>query len=379
VAPEPPPGATIRYPSGITCRVQLRCDWQYRTAGPICLVARSSLLTAAGKPQLPGPATAMSFIRTSFLLLVLTLLFVVIGYALAGPTGIVIALAVSLVTHLWSYWSSDSLVLAMHGAIEVDERQAPEYYRIVRQLAANAHLPMPKVCVLNNPQPNAFATGRDPNHAAVCATTGLLEMLTPEEVTGVLAHELTHVLNRDTLTMAMAATLAGAISMLANFSLFFGSRRDSRAPISPWVGLLVALAAPFAAMLVQMAVSRSREYAADEGGARLSGHPLWLASALRKLEMARGRIPNPSAEAHPASAHLFIVNPLTGRGMDSLFITHPSTDNRVARLEAIAREMGEPLSDAHPPGRPGGAFPGGAGSASPGDGASGRGPWGSAG
>lgn len=318
----------------------------------------------------------MSILRTSLLLLVLTFLFVLVGYALAGPTGILIALAISVVTNLWSYWSSDSLVLAMHGAIEVDERQAPEYHRIVRQLAATARLPMPKVCVLNNPQPNAFATGRDHNHAAVCATTGLLEMLTPEEVTGVLAHELTHVLNRDTLMMTMAATLAGAISMLANFSLFFGSRRDSRAPVSPWAGLLVALAAPFAAMLVQMAVSRSREYAADEGGARLSGHPLWLASALRKLEMARGRIPNPSAEAHPASAHLFIVNPLSGRGFDSLFITHPSTDNRVARLEAIAREIGEPLSDMHPPGRPGGAFPG---SASPGDGASGRGPWGSAG
>jgi len=317
----------------------------------------------------------MSILRTSFLLLVLSLLFALVGYALAGPTGILIALAISVVTHLWSYWSSDSLVLAMHGAIEVTEQQAPEYYRIVRQLAANANLPMPRVCVLNNPQPNAFATGRDPSHAAVCATTGLLEMLTPEEVTGVLAHELTHVMNRDTLTMAMAATLAGAISMLANFTFFFGSRRDARAPISPWAGLLVALAAPFAAMLVQMAVSRSREYAADEGGAKLSGHPLWLASALRKLESARGRIPNPTAEAHPASAHLFIVNPLSGRGFDSLFITHPSTENRVARLETIARQIGEPASDAHPPGRPGGALPGG-GAAGADDGAPRHGPWG---
>ena len=316
----------------------------------------------------------MAFLRTSFLLLVLTILFVLVGYALAGPTGILIALVISIATNVWSYWSSDRLVLAMHGAIEVDERQAPEYYRIVRQLAVSAKLPMPKVCVLNNPQPNAFATGRDPNHAAVCATTGLLEMLSPEEVTGVLAHELTHVMNRDTLTMAMAATLAGAISMLANFTFFFGSRRDSRAPVSPMMGLLVALAAPFAAMLIQMAVSRSREYEADEGGAKLSGHPLWLASALRKLESARGRILNPTAEAHPASAHMFIINPLSGRGLDNLFITHPSTENRVARLEAIAREIGEPASDAHPPGRPGAAMPGE--SAGPGDGAPQRGPWG---
>jgi len=314
----------------------------------------------------------MSILRTGFLLLVLTALFVLVGYALAGQTGILIALAISIATHLWSYWSSDSLVLALHGAIEVDERQAPQYYQIVRQLSAKAGIPMPRVCVLNNPQPNAFATGRDPRHAAVCATTGLLEMLTPEELTGVLGHELTHVLNRDTLTMAMAATLAGAISMLANFSLFFGSRRDERAPLSPWVGLLVALAAPFAAMLVQMAISRSREYEADEGGAKLSGHPLWLASALRKLEMARLQIPNPSAEANPATAHMFIVNPLSGRGLDNLFLTHPSTENRIARLEDIARRMGEPTSDEHPSGRQGGAMPGMAGDIDSPQ----RGPWG---
>jgi len=314
----------------------------------------------------------MSILRTGFLLLVLTALFVLVGYALAGQTGILIALAISIATHLWSYWSSDSLVLALHGAIEVDERQAPQYYQIVRQLSAKAGIPMPRVCVLNNPQPNAFATGRDPRHAAVCATTGLLEMLTPEELTGVLGHELTHVLNRDTLTMAMAATLAGAISMLANFSLFFGSRRDERAPLSPWVGLLVALAAPFAAMLVQMAISRSREYEADEGGANLSGHPLWLASALRKLEMARLQIPNPSAEANPATAHMFIVNPLSGRGLDNLFLTHPSTENRIARLEDIARRMGEPTSDEHPSGRQGGAMPGMAGDIDSPQ----RGPWG---
>ena len=301
----------------------------------------------------------MSMLRTGFLLILMSFLFAVVGFVLAGPTGLMIALVISLAMHLWGYWGSDQMVLAMHGAIEVTEAQAPVYYRIVQGLAAKAGIPMPRVCVLNNPQPNAFATGRDPSHAAVCATTGLLEMLTPEEVTGVLGHELTHVLNRDTLTMAMAATLAGAISMLANFSLFFGSRRDSRAPISPLMAILIALAAPFAAMLVQMAISRSREYEADAGGAKLTGHPLWLASALRKLEMARRRIPNVTAEEHPASAHMFIVNPLSGRGADNLFITHPSTENRVARLEEIARQMGEPMSDANPAGRPGGAMPGG--------------------
>jgi len=317
----------------------------------------------------------MSMLRTGFLLILMSFLFAVVGFVLAGPTGLMIALVISLAMHLWGYWGSDQMVLAMHGAIEVTEAQAPVYYRIVQGLAAKAGIPMPRVCVLNNPQPNAFATGRDPSHAAVCATTGLLEMLTPEEVTGVLGHELTHVLNRDTLTMAMAATLAGAISMLANFSLFFGSRRDSRAPVSPLMGLLIALAAPFAAMLVQMAISRSREYEADAGGAKLTGHPLWLASALRKLEMARRRIPNVTAEEHPASAHMFIVNPLSGRGADNLFITHPSTENRVARLEEIARQMGEPMSDANPAGRPGGAMPGGHAEPPPSTSQSG-GPWG---
>ena len=299
----------------------------------------------------------MSILRTGFLLILLSFLFAAVGYILAGPTGLMIALAASLVMHLWGYWSSDSMVLAMHGAIEVTEAQAPVYYRIVRDLAARAKIPMPRVCVLNNPQPNAFATGRNPNHAAVCATTGLLEMLTPEEVTGVLGHELTHVLNRDTLTMAMAATLAGAISMLANFSLFFGVRRDVRLPVGPFMGILIALAAPFAAMLVQMAISRSREYEADAGGAKLTGHPLWLASALAKLERSRG-VRNISAEDHPASAHIFIVNPLNGRGTDNLFITHPSTENRIARLKDIARQIGEPISDLNPSGQPGAAMPG---------------------
>ncbi len=294
----------------------------------------------------------MSLIRTGLLLLVLTALFVLVGYLLGGQTGILIALAISIVTHIWSYWVSDSIVLRMHGAEEVNEQSAPGFYRIVGDLSQRAGLPMPRVCIMRSPQPNAFATGRNPSHAAVCATTGLLEMLSPEEVSGVIAHELAHVKNRDTLTMAMATTLAGAISMLANFSLFFGSRRDDRAPVSPWVGILIALAAPFAAMLIQMAISRSREYAADAEGSRISGHPLWLASALRKLETARKRVPNATAEANPASAHMFIVNPLTGRGLDSLFVTHPSTDNRIAQLEELARQMGEPVADGNQTGRP---------------------------
>ena len=307
----------------------------------------------------------MSLIRTGFLLLTLTALFILVGYLIGGPTGVMIALAISIATHVWSYWYSDSMVLRMHGAVEVDEASAPEYYRIVRDLCAKAGLPMPRVYVMHNPQPNAFATGRNPQHAAVCATTGLLEMLSGEEVAGVLSHELAHVKHRDTLTMAMAATLAGAISMLANFGLFFGGRRDRSSPLGPFGVLLVALAAPFAAMLVQMAISRSREYAADAEGARICQRPLWLASALRKLEMARQRIVNPSAEANPASAHLFIINPLTGRGFDSLFITHPSTENRIARLEEIARQMGQ-LQGPASAGPISGAAPA----------SGGRGPWG---
>ena len=294
----------------------------------------------------------MSLIRTGLLLLTLTALFVVVGYALGGQTGILIALALSIATHIWSYWASDSIVLHMHGAVEIQETDFPVYYRVVKTLAAKAGLPMPRVCIMQNPQPNAFATGRNPSHAAVCATTGLLQIVNENELTGVLAHELAHVKNRDTLTMAMAATLAGAISMLANFSLFFGSRRDSRAPLSPLLGILVALAAPFAAMLIQMAISRSREYAADAEGSRISGHPLWLASALRKLEASRRSIPNVTAEEHPATAHMFIVNPLSGRATDNLFITHPSTENRIAALEDLARQIGEPMADADQLGRP---------------------------
>ncbi len=283
----------------------------------------------------------MNLLRTGFLIAVMTALFLMVGFVVGGQTGMVIAFLISLAMTAFSFWSSDTLVLRMHGAQEVDERSAPEYYDIIRQLCANAQLPMPRVCVMHSPQPNAFATGRGPSKSAVCASTGLLEMMSKEEVTGVMAHELAHIKNRDTLTMAVAATLAGSISMLANFGLWFGGGNRERSPLGPFGVILVAIAAPFAAMLVQMAISRSREYAADALGAEICQRPLWLASALAKLEQLRGRIPMRSAEAAPATAHMFIVNPLTGRGFDSLFITHPQTANRIAALEEIAREMGQ--------------------------------------
>ncbi|MFO1170581.1 MAG: zinc metalloprotease HtpX [Hyphomicrobiaceae bacterium] len=296
----------------------------------------------------------MHLVRTGFLILALTILFVLVGYLVGGQSGMTIAFLVAAAMNLFAYYNSDKMVLRMHRAVQVDRASAPELYSIVEQLAANAELPMPKVYVIDSPQPNAFATGRNPSNSAVAATTGLLDILTKEEVAGVIAHELAHVKHRDTLTMAMTATLAGAISMLAQFSLFFGGNRRSNSPLGPLVTLLAVIAAPLAATLVQMGISRSREYAADELGSHISQRPLWLASALAKLAQARGRFRMPTAEANPASAHLFIVNPLTGSGMRSLFMTHPATEDRIARLEEIAAEMGQA---ALPDGRPGGLPP----------------------
>ncbi|MGN6550129.1 MAG: zinc metalloprotease HtpX, partial [Pararhizobium sp.] len=242
--------------------------------------------------------------------------------------------------NLFSYWNADKMVLRMHHAVEVDRRSAPEYYAIIEDLARRAKLPMPRVYLIDNPQPNAFATGRNPEHAAVAATTGLLHALSHEEVAGVMAHELAHVRHRDTLTMTITATLAGAISMLGNFAFFFGGNRDNNNPFG-FVGILVAMiVAPLAAMLVQMAISRTREYSADRTGAEICGNPLWLASALGKIENAAHAVVNPDAERNPATAHLFIINPLSGRNLDSLFSTHPSTENRIAALEAMSGEMG---------------------------------------
>ena len=282
----------------------------------------------------------MNYLRTAILLAGLTALFVAVGYLIGGGTGAVIALLFAAATNLFSYWNSDKLVLSMHDAKEVDERSAPELFAIVRDLAQRAGLPMPRVYFVDSPQPNAFATGRNPQHAAVCATTGLLKTLSREEVAGVIAHELGHVRNHDTLTMTITATIAGAISMLAQIGMFFGGRRQDGGGLGVVGSLLMLVLAPIAAMIVQMAISRSREYAADNIGGRISGRPDALASALVKISQMAEAVPNDTAEAHPTTAPLFIVNPLSGRGMDNLFSTHPSTENRVAALEKLAREIG---------------------------------------
>ncbi len=283
----------------------------------------------------------MNHARTFVLIAVMTALFMGIGALLGGQGGMLIAFFIALAMNAFSYWNSDKMVLRMHGAQEVDRASAPELYDIVAQLAKNADLPMPKVYIMDNPQPNAFATGRNPDNAAVAATTGLLAMLSREEVAGVMAHELAHVKNRDTLIMTITATLAGAISMLANFAMFFGGGRE-RGGIGIVGSIAIMILAPLAAGLVQMAISRTREYAADRMGAEICGRPMWLGSALNKMsEYARG-IENSAAERNPASAHLFIINPLSGQRADRLFSTHPDTANRVAALQALADEWGTP-------------------------------------
>ncbi|MBO9630324.1 MAG: zinc metalloprotease HtpX [Shinella sp.] len=283
----------------------------------------------------------MNIVRTAMLLAAMTALFMGVGLLIGGKGGMMIALVVAIGMNVFSYWNSDRMVLSMYGAKEVDERTAPEYYGIVRDLAARAGLPMPRVFVMNSDQPNAFATGRNPQNSAVAASTGLLQALSYEEVAGVMAHELAHIQNRDTLTMTLTATLAGAISMLANFAMFFGgsNNRENNNPLG-FVGVLIAMiVAPFAAMLVQMAISRTREYSADKRGAEICGNPLWLASALGKIAVAAGRVPNNQAERNPATAHMFIINPLSGERMDNLFSTHPNTENRIAALQEMARTM----------------------------------------
>jgi heat shock protein HtpX len=283
----------------------------------------------------------MNYVRTVILLAGLTALFMAVGFLIGGESGALMALLFAAGMNLFTYWNADRIVLSLHGAQEVDERSAPELIALVRDLSQRAGLPMPRVHIMDSPQPNAFATGRSPAHAAVAVSTGLLNMLDREEIAGVLAHELAHVRNHDTLTMTITATIAGAISMLAQFGLFFGGTRDNNNGLGVVGTLLMVILAPIAAMLVQMAISRTREYAADEMGARLSGHPRALASALAKISRAAEAIQNETAERAPATAHLFIVNPLTGRGMDNLFSTHPSTDNRIAALQRLAQEMGE--------------------------------------
>jgi heat shock protein HtpX len=289
----------------------------------------------------------MNLIRTAMLLALLTALFMGVGYLIGGTGGMMVALVIAAGMNLFSYWNSDKMVLKMHHAVEVDARTAPEFYQMVADLAQNAGLPMPRVYVIKNAQPNAFATGRNPENAAVAASTGLLESLSEEEIAAVMAHELAHVQNRDTLTMTITATLAGAISMLGNFALFFGGNRNNN-PLG-FIGILVAIiVAPFAAMLVQMTISRTREYSADRRGAEICGNPLWLASALRKISARAGRIVNEDAERNPATAHMFIINPLNGQRMDSLFSTHPATENRIAALEAMVSEFAPAAARARP-------------------------------
>jgi heat shock protein HtpX len=278
----------------------------------------------------------MSTMRAGMLLAAMTGLFLAIGYLLGAAQGMIIAFVLALGMNAFAYWNSDKMVLSMYGAKPEDRTSAPRFYAIIERLAQRANLPMPRVYIMENPQPNAFATGRDPEHAAVAATTGLLDMLDEREIAGVMGHELAHVKNRDTLVMTITATLAGAIGMLANFAFFFRGGDNRNNPLGAVGGILVMILAPIAAALVQFAISRTREYGADEGGAAISGDPQALASALMKLEQGARYVPNETAEANPATAHLFIVNPLSGKGADNLFSTHPSTTNRVARLREMA-------------------------------------------
>ena len=279
----------------------------------------------------------MNTLRTTFLMAMLTVLLVMAGGAIGGQHGMLFALVMAGVMNFVSYWFSDRIVLSMYGAQEVSEAESPELFGLVRQLAVQAGIPMPRVYIIQSETPNAFATGRNPEHAAVAATTGIMRILTREELMGVMAHELSHVKNRDILISSIAATIAGAITYLANmaqWAAIFGGGRDRDDDGGGVFGMLVmAIVAPIAAMLIQMAISRSREYQADRGGAEVTANPLYLANALRKLQMANQQIP---MQANAATAHMFIVNPLSGDGFRSLFSTHPPLEERVRRLEEMA-------------------------------------------
>lgn len=275
----------------------------------------------------------MNQMKTFMLLAAMTALFGVVGFMLGGESGMMVALAIALIMNIGSYWFSDKIVLKMYNAQPITSGPV---YDMTATLARRANLPMPRVYVIDNHQPNAFATGRNPDHAAVAVNTGLLNIMNEREVAGVIAHELAHIKNRDTLIMTITATLAGAISMLGNFALFFGGSRDGENRPHPVVMMLMMIVAPLAAGLVQMAISRTREYSADRLGAEICGNPLDLARALNALENYASRIENPVAENNPATAHMFIINPLHGRNMDNLFSTHPSTANRIAALENMA-------------------------------------------
>jgi heat shock protein HtpX len=278
-----------------------------------------------------------NWVKTAMLMAAITALFVVLGGVIGGAKGMTIALVIALGMNFFSYWFSDKMVLRMYNAQEVDEASAPQFYRMIRELATRAELPMPRVYLINEDAPNAFATGRNPEHAAVAATTGILRVLSERELRGVMAHELAHVKHRDILISTVSATMAGAISALANFAMFFGGRDSEGRPSNPIASIAVALLAPFAGALIQMAISRAREFEADRGGARISGDPQALASALEKIHAYATGVPFPTAEQHPATAQMMIVNPLMGGGIAKLFSTHPATEERVARLMEMAR------------------------------------------
>ena len=277
-----------------------------------------------------------NLMKTAILMAAITALFMAIGSVLGGAQGMLVALLIALGMNFFSYWFSDKLVLKMYNAKEVDETSAPQFYRMVRELAQRAQLPMPKVYLIEEDAPNAFATGRNPAHAAVAATTGILRALTERELRGVMAHELAHVRHRDILISTVSATMAGAISMLANFAMFFGGRNSEGRSTNPIVGLLVMLLAPIAAGLIQMAISRGREFEADRGGAEISGEPQALASALQKIHRIAQGLPLATTERHPETAQMMIVNPLSAGGLRGLFSTHPATEERVERLLAMA-------------------------------------------
>ena len=277
-----------------------------------------------------------NWLKTTMLMAAIMALFMFVGGLIGGKGGMLMALLFGGAMNLFAYWNSDKMVLRMYNAQEVDEHSAPELYGMVRELAANAGLPMPRVYVIEEDQPNAFATGRNPEHAAVAATTGIMRILSYRELRGVMAHELAHVKNRDILISTISATMAGAISALANFAMFFGGRDEDGRPVNPIAGILVAILAPIAASLIQMAISRAREFDADAGGAAISKDPLALADALAKIEAYAQGIPMYTAENHPETAQMMIINPLTGGGLDNLFRTHPRTQDRIARLHDIA-------------------------------------------
>jgi heat shock protein HtpX len=277
-----------------------------------------------------------NLMKTAILMAAITALFMAIGALLGGRSGMLLALAVAVGMNFFSYWFSDKMVLKMYNAQEVDETSAPQFYNMVRELAAKAELPMPKVYLIREDAPNAFATGRNPEHAAVAATTGIMKVLSERELRGVMAHELAHVKHRDILISTVSATMAGAISMLANFAMFFGGRDSEGRPSNPIVSILVMILAPIAASVIQMAISRAREFEADRGGAEISGDPRALASALDKIHRYAQGIPLEAAERHPETAQMMIMNPLSAGGLRGLFSTHPATEERVARLLAMA-------------------------------------------